>query len=255
MTYAHARGVGMISFRIYVLGRTLLPQSCPTLIFANHCMGAAAKRNSMKTVITLLCIFISMKNYSQIGSNPVYVPAAPILVPQQSEPTSSGNSTYLFGWLNVIIGNSEYYKRLDNIAQHDFDNNMITVKKACDYYNKGDYESAIYYGRDIRYTQYYEINNIKHFIITTSYFHVNDVNNSKKWYTISKKKVDPETMRKIDAAINSTGMISKIQADEQGKIDEKKRKSHRRHKSALMTGVILTATGIAAALIGYFVIM
>ncbi len=204
----------------------------------------------MKKIVLFFSLIVIVKTYGQIGTNPVYAPS--IIVPQ-TETHYSESVNYLIGWLDIIIKDENYYKRQDRIAQSEFDNNMITIKKAVDYYEKGDYESAIYYGKDIRYTEYYEINNIKHLIVTTSYFQVNDIGNSKKWYAISKKRVDPETMRKIDSSISSTGMKDKIIANDQAKLDEKKQRKHRRNKRALITGVILTI-GIPLIILGALIL-
>jgi hypothetical protein len=187
----------------------------------------------MKNILFILLVY-SFNTFSQIGTNPIYVPGP--ITPPNPQSNYYYSENYIYSQLDLVIKDENYYKRQDKIAQQAFKDNLAIVKKTYEYYMKSDWQSAIYYGKDIRYTEYYEISNLKHFIITTSYFYLGDVKNSKKWYSISSKNVDPETMRSIDDAINKSGMSEKIKHEEADKI----KKKHDKNKGALIGGIIAT---------------
>lgn len=153
---------------------------------------------------------------------------------------NSYSQSYISEQLDILIKDANYYNRLDNIAQADFDNNQRCINQACNYYKSGDYESAIYYAKDIGYTNYVEIKNIKHFVMTTSYSYLNDVPNFTFWYKASKKKVDPVTMRAIDEIVKNNSSFAKSKNEEK----RNKHKKHTNHFIALMVGIGLSVGSI-----------
>jgi hypothetical protein len=208
-----------------VPGRTWLPGSIvPTLIFYQRTdQGAVGSQIDQKMKLNVFAALCSMFLLFNCVKGQIVT------------------ENYISGWFSVIIKDADYYKRQDKISKQEFENNLEIVKKAKDYYDKQDWASAVYYGKRIQHTEYFEINNIKHFVVTTSYFYLNDVENSKKWYAFSQKKVDPETMRNIDSAIKSSNMDTKIQKHDS---DLEQTRKHKTHKIALIAGVVASAISI-----------
>lgn len=123
-------------------------------------------------------------------------------------------SGYVYNFNDVLIKDASYFNRLDTIKQRKYENNKRIAEMANNYYKEKDYESALFYAKDISFTEYYHFQNIKCFLTVCS-----NARLGKKWETINayddvKEKADPVTMRLIkQECIDSNIDIEKIKKE------------------------------------------
>jgi hypothetical protein len=123
-------------------------------------------------------------------------------------------SGYVYNFNDILIKDASYFNRLDTIKQRKYENNKRIAEMANNYYKEKDYESALFYAKDISFTEYYHFQNIKCFLKVCS-----NARLGKKWETINayddaKDKADPVTMRLIkQECIDSNIDIEKIKKE------------------------------------------
>ena len=109
---------------------------------------------------------------------------------------------YWYGSLNqnVTVKDSEYYKRLDEIAQQEADEYLSTLSKSNSYYNSGDWESSIHYAKNVLDFNPYKGSAWCN--IAASYAQLGNKHKCRKAYSKGYKKMNPEMRRAIQALYN-----------------------------------------------------
>jgi hypothetical protein len=90
-------------------------------------------------------------------------------------------SGYVYNFNDILIKDASYFNRLDTIKQRKYENNKRIAEMANNYYKEKDYESALFYAKDISFTEYYHFQNIKCFLKVCS-----NARLGKKWETINQ---------------------------------------------------------------------
>jgi len=110
----------------------------------------------------------------------------------------------------VIIKDTEYYKYLNEVAQHNYEvqykEDKATIERAVNYLKEDDYESAYYYAKKVKGSDVEWIFDLKHWILCVSAAKEFAEKGENNYFLDSrleeaKRTVDPETYRKIETDV------------------------------------------------------
>ena len=131
--------------------------------------------------ILFLCFGLMLNAQSQVNSSPYY-------------------ETHF-----IVIGDSFYFNRLDEIEQEKFDVEVEYVDLAYDCLKKGDYESTEYYARKV--FSFEELYPDRYFLLTLAAAYMKEKSKFRMYYKSLKEYSSPEEMRDINKKLADMGVI------------------------------------------------
>lgn len=133
-----------------------------------------------------------------------------VLITSFSLPLFSQQTLYSYNRIwstnHIIIKDSEYYKRLDEINRRNFEIELDYMKQAYNLLDGQDYERAIYFSNQIN-------DNVlkcdSYFIKSISYLKMLKRRLARRYYNQLKSSCDPAKRRLLDEIFNEAGVSLK----------------------------------------------
>lgn len=154
----------------------------------------------------------------------------------------------------VIIKDTEYYKYLNEVAQHNYEvkyqNDKATIERAVNYLKDDDHESAYYYAKKVNNSHTEWIFDLKHWILCVSAAKEFALKGENNYFLDSrleeaKRRVDPETYREIESDVFTYFPEEKLEKY----ILEKKKKNNRGFALVITTVALVGLGGIIALMV------
>jgi hypothetical protein len=116
-----------------------------------------------------------------------------------------GATAQMYQFLDVQLRDQYFYERMDSLEQINYEIEFEEFQLALTYFEKGDYESTIYWAKECNYVRY-EWGCTVYPLITVSYAHLGEKRQTKRWFKrLERFCGEPVLLRQVQADLDAIG--------------------------------------------------